>query len=79
VTPATFDQSTADNLGRRSSVVAIARTALLGSYRTGLPRRPPTVTGVDFILVKGGRIAALYTFLDPHDPISGVAGEPHRD
>jgi ketosteroid isomerase-like protein len=26
---------------------------------------PPRVTGVDVILMREGRIAALYTFLDP--------------
>src|SRR5882672_1167801 len=31
----------------------------------GPPGEPPRVTGVDFILARDGKIAALYTFLDP--------------
>jgi hypothetical protein len=28
----------------------------------------PSITGLDFIVVRAGRIAALYTFLDPRKP-----------
>jgi hypothetical protein len=31
----------------------------------GPPGEPPRVTGLDVILVRQGRIAVLYTFLDP--------------
>lgn len=31
----------------------------------GPPGEPPVVTGADFIIVEDGRIASLYTFLDP--------------
>ena len=31
----------------------------------GPPGAPPRVTGLDVILVRDGKIAALYTFLDP--------------
>ncbi|MBP0494047.1 nuclear transport factor 2 family protein [Pararoseomonas indoligenes] len=31
----------------------------------GPPGGPPRVTGLDVAVVRGGRIAALYTFLDP--------------
>jgi hypothetical protein len=31
----------------------------------GPPGAPPAITGLDLIVVRDGRIAALYTFLDP--------------
>ncbi|WP_043833975.1 nuclear transport factor 2 family protein [Muricoccus aerilatus] len=34
----------------------------------GPPSEPPRVTGLDVILVRGGKIASLYTFLDPPAP-----------
>jgi hypothetical protein len=33
----------------------------------GPPGAPPAITGLDVILVRDGRIAALYTFIDPRN------------
>ena len=37
-------------------------------WRFGPPEEPARLTGVDFILVRGERIAALYVFLDGPTP-----------
>jgi hypothetical protein len=37
-------------------------------WRFGPPEEPARLTGVDFILVRGNRIAALYVFLDGPTP-----------
>lgn len=37
-------------------------------WRFGPPTEPARVTGVDFAVVRDGKIAALYVFLDPAKP-----------
>jgi hypothetical protein len=34
-------------------------------WRFGPPGEPARITGVDFVVVRDGKIAALYVFLDP--------------
>jgi hypothetical protein len=36
----------------------------VASHGFGIPGESPAITGLDVIVVKSGRIAALYTFLD---------------
>ena len=38
------------------------------SWEYGPPGKPPAVTGQDVMLVRDGRIASLYVFLDPSKP-----------
>ncbi|HEY0301824.1 MAG TPA: nuclear transport factor 2 family protein [Rhizomicrobium sp.] len=41
------------------------------AWSSGPPGDGPRVTGLDLIVVRDGRIAALYTFLDPHPANTG--------
>jgi hypothetical protein len=43
--------------------VHVSRDLGLLSFNLGVPKQPPAVSGVDVALVRGGRIAALYTLL----------------
>src|SRR5690349_11187638 len=41
-----------------------AATLGLLSFNLGVPEQPPAVSGIDVALVRGGRIARLYTLLN---------------
>jgi SnoaL-like protein len=43
--------------------VHVSRDLGLLSFNLGVPKQPPAVSGVDVALVRGGRIAVLYTLL----------------
>lgn len=53
-----------DFVFQESMVQALQETGRL-HWGFGPPGAPPRVTGLDVILVRQGKIAALYTFLDP--------------
>ena len=52
-----------DFLCSAAGPVHVSRDLGLLSFNLGVPKQAPSVSGVDVALMRGGRIAVLYTLL----------------